>query len=158
MPEFETSVQVDCGPEQAFDFLIRPANHLKISPPNIDLHFIDPPEILSRGDRLEFKVQAWGHVQHIIHEITAVDRLRSYAERQVQGPFKLWVHEHRIETAAGDGVRIIDRIEFSPPAGLLGLIITSKKILHMLDEGFEHRHDQLKKLLESAPSAPAAGG
>jgi ligand-binding SRPBCC domain-containing protein len=47
-------------------------------------------------------------------------------------------------------VEIIDKIEFEPPGGILGFMITADKIHESLEAGFYHRHQQLKKLLESA--------
>src|SRR5580765_1770936 len=85
MPVFETSVTVDCPREQAFDFLLRPANVVLISPPELGLNFIDAPEVVSLGSRIEFKIQGYGQVQTIVHEITALDHPERITETQVQG-------------------------------------------------------------------------
>ncbi len=146
MAEFERSVSVSSPLEEVFDFLLRPENIVKISPPEMGLNFVNALEVVSLGSVMEFKVLARGQVQHIAHEITHFDHPTQFIEKQVKGPFKLWEHVHAFE-AEGDSVVIIDRISFEPPGGLIGLLVTEQKILESLDDGFSHRHEQLQKLL-----------
>lgn len=150
MPMFEARVSLPCSPEDAFDFLIRTENMTKISPPEMGLNFVEAPEIVEAGSRLEFKIQGYGQVQHIVHEIVTWERPRIYTEKQVEGPLKHWVHEHLFETDDQQQVTVIDRIEFEPPSGLLGFLITADRIQESLEDGFYHRHQQLKKLLEQS--------
>ena len=55
-----------------------------------------------------------------------------------------WEHEHLFEAIA-NGTRVTDRITFLPPGGMLGLLISERKIREALDEGFGHRHYELEK-------------
>lgn len=150
MPEFETSVTLRCPADIAFDFLIRPANAIKVSPPSLGLTFLDAPAVLELGSKLQIKVQTWGQVVNMVHEITIFDRPNQFVEKQISGMFKMWQHEHHIETTASGDVLITDRIQFEPPGGLVGLIVTKDKILDQLEDGFFHRHGQLRKLLENS--------
>ena len=147
MPFFETSVTVPCPRERAFDFLARPANVALISPPELGLSFTSAPEIVQLGSRLEFKVQGFGQVQTMAHEITALVPHELITETQVRGLFAKWVHEHAFEADGGGSVRVIDRIDFQPPKGMLGFLVTAAKIMEQLEDGFAHRHRQLQKLL-----------
>jgi ligand-binding SRPBCC domain-containing protein len=147
MPVFETSVALECSRERAFDFLLRPANVALISPPELGLSFIDPPDVVELGSRIEFKVQGYGQVQTIVHEITGLVHPQQITETQIRGLFASWVHEHAFETDERGLVIVIDRIDFQPPAGILGLLISADKILEQLEDGFAHRHAQLQKLL-----------
>jgi ligand-binding SRPBCC domain-containing protein len=147
MARFESSVVVSSSPHAVFDFLLRPANIALISPPQMGLSFIDAPELLATGTRLEFQVQGFGPPQRIIHEIIEVEAPRRFLERQVKGPLRHWVHEHLVEHESPGQVVVIDRIEFEPPGGLVGLLVTEHKILQSLSAGFDHRHRELKRLL-----------
>lgn len=147
MPEFETSVTVACPLEEAFDFFIRPANAVKISPPDIGLQFISAPEVLEQGCKIQFKIQGFGQVRTVTHEITELIRPTHFFEKQVQGLFQEWLHEHRFETTANGEILVIDRITFEPPAGLIGLLLNRDRIQNHLEEGFYHRHQKLKKFL-----------
>jgi ligand-binding SRPBCC domain-containing protein len=147
MAIFETKVTVACPLEQAFDFFIRPANAVKLSPPNMGLQFLNAPEVLSAGSRLEFKIQGFGQVQTLVHEITQFVQPTHFVEEQVEGIFQQWVHEHLFELTAAGEVQVTDRIAFEPPSGLLGLILSRSRIQDHLEEGFYHRHEKLKKFL-----------
>ncbi|MDA0831829.1 MAG: SRPBCC family protein [Planctomycetota bacterium] len=148
MAVFEVSTIIKCTVDRAFDFLIRPANISLISPPNMGLHFVSAPEEIFQGTTLEFKIQSFGQVQELIHEITELDRPTRFVEQQVKGPLKSWIHEHHFEAIAPDQVKIRDTIEFLPPGGLLGFMVTESRILDSLDEGFDLRYKKLKQLLE----------
>ncbi|MGE5191025.1 MAG: SRPBCC family protein [Deltaproteobacteria bacterium] len=147
MPIFETSVALECPRERAFEFLLRPANVALISPPELGLSFINAPEVVELGSRIEFKIQGYGQVQTMVHEITGLVHPQRITETQIRGLFAKWVHEHAFETNEQGQVIVIDRIDFKPPAGLLGLLVTADKILDQLEEGFAHRHTRLQKLL-----------
>ena len=147
MALFETSVAIACPPEKAWDFLVRPANLQLITPPDVGLHLVEAPEVLELGSKLLFKVQGWGQVQQFLHEITAFEANRQLSEKMVKGLFGRWVHDHVLSTNANGEAVVTDRIDFEPPAGLLGFLVTKKKILEYLEDGFDHRQKQLKKLL-----------
>jgi len=44
-----------------------------------------------------------------------------FVDRQVIGPYRWWRHEHRFKPEPDGNVLIVDRIEFAPPGGLLGM-------------------------------------
>ena len=148
MAVFETSLVVDAPLERVFDFSIRPANIARISPPELGLRFVTPLEEFSLGAQFEFKVQAWGTVQTSHFEVVEFGRPNVFVEIQLKGPMKSWRHEHRFTTNADGQTVVSNRIEFTPPGGLVGLLVTEAKILDNMDDGFYHRHQQLKKLLE----------
>lgn len=149
MPVFETSITLDCPLNQAFEFLLRPANIALIAPPDLGLAFTDAPEVLALGSRFEFKVQAYGQLQTMLHEITQFEHGRQITETQLKGLLGHWIHEHKFETNDAGQVVVIDRIDFNPPPGMLGLLVTADKILDQLDDGYYYRHRQLQKLLSS---------
>ena len=150
MAVFESRVELACSPEAAFEFLARPANILRISPPQIMLVFDAAPERLSLGARMEFRVQAYGVVRSAAHEVVVWDEPHRFVERQVEGPMGAWEHEHLFEPSPR-GVIVVDRIEFAPPSGMLGLIVNERKIRDSLEEGFEHRHVMLEKQFGTPP-------
>lgn len=147
METFEARLTLPCAQEVAFDFLAHPENIKRISPPDMGLFFVEAPERLSLGARMQFKVQAFGVAREATHEITQFDEPGSFTEQQVKGPLGHWVHEHLFEPDGEGAVTMIDRIEFEPPGGVVGLLVNADRILENLEEGFDHRHDQLEKLL-----------
>ncbi|MFM9966231.1 MAG: SRPBCC family protein [Planctomycetaceae bacterium] len=152
MAFFEVSVELACSPEVAFEFLIQPENIRLITPSAVMLVFDVAPQRLSLGARMEFRVQAQGVVRSAVHDVTAWDSPRRFVERQVAGPLGAWEHEHLFQPTV-TGVRVTDRITFSPPSGLLGLLVNERKIRESLEEGFGHRHHELEKRFGSSEGA-----
>lgn len=152
MAVFEASVELTCSPEVAFEFLAQPENIRLITSSAMMLVFDAAPQRLSLGARMEFRVQAHGVVRSAVHDVTEWDSPRRFVERQVSGPLAAWEHEHLFEPTAL-GVRVTDRITFSPPSGMLGLIVNERKIQESLEEGFEHRHYELAKRFGSSAGA-----
>ena len=150
MASFESKVSIACPATAAWDFLIRPVNVLKISPPEMGLSLVDPPEVLVPGCELLVRVQAYGQTQDLLHRFDDFSPHQRFLEEQVKGPMRRFVHEHVFE-AVGDGeVTVIDRIEFDPPGGMLGFLLTESRIKSSLVGLFEHRGSALKALLEAA--------
>ena len=150
MALFEIDIVLQCPPEAAFGFLVQPHNLQQVTDPTVGFKFVDMPEVLQLGTRFEFLVQGFGLPQRILHEIVEFDAPHRYVENQVRGPFRHWVHEHLFEAIDGAGVRVIDRIEFEPPTGLVGLLLTVDRIQETLEDGFEFRHRELKRYLEAS--------
>ncbi|WP_417379742.1 SRPBCC family protein [Gimesia sp.] len=146
MASFEASVQLNATPQEMFEFLIDTENILKISPPDTGLSFTKKPDKLYHGAILEFQIQGFGKVQEGTHEIIVFEEPTLFTEKQISGPLKSYTHEHHIVPAGENQITLIDRLEFEPPGGLLGFLITESKLLDLFDEGFYQRHLTLKKL------------
>jgi len=145
---FEECVSVASTAEAAFEFLLRPANAVLISPPDVTMKIIDAPERFELGSRFEFHLGGFGPVQHVIYEITHLSSPNQFTETQRKGPLSEWVHEHIFMPDDSGGVLITDRITFEPPDGMLGFLLTEERILDSLKTGFGHRHQKIKELLE----------
>jgi ligand-binding SRPBCC domain-containing protein len=148
MPVFECRTALDCSPERVFDFITRPANMKAISPSEVDLVFVEAPEVISLGSKLVFKVQGFGVVQQLEHEIIEFNPPHGFREKMTKGPLPHWQHDYLLEPDA-NGVTLLNRIEFEPPGGLLGMIVTAQRMLNHLEEGYAHRSEALKKALSS---------
>jgi len=147
MGSYEASTTLPSTTEAVFDFLIQPANALKLSPPAMGLNIIDAPERFELGSRFEFEVGGFGPVQQFVHEIIEINPPGSYTEKLVKGPLPHWVHEHIVEMHASGEVLVIDRIEFEPPGGLARFLVTEARILDSLATAFDHRYRELKRLM-----------
>jgi len=148
MAELETSLPMNCSPETAFEFLVRPENLLKIIPPDLGFSFLEVPEQLELGSRIEFQVTGYGPVQRFLHEVISLDRPTGFTEHQVSGPLKRFVHEHIVEANGNGEVLVIDRVEFEPPGGMAGFLLTEKRVRESLEKGLSHRLAEMKRLLE----------
>lgn len=146
MALFESRTDVSTSAEQLFQFLIKPANLQAIAPPEMQFVYVNPPAEIKVGDRLTCKAQAYGMIQQLTYEIEHLNAPATFREKMVEGPFKLWLHDYIIESQAPDVVTLINRIEFEPPGGLIGFLVTEEKILDALEDGFDYRRKELQKL------------
>jgi ligand-binding SRPBCC domain-containing protein len=146
MPQFESRVPLNASPEDVFDYILRPANLQAIAPPETQFVFVQPPEIIELGSRLICKVQAHGMIQQLSYEIVEFAAPHRFREQMIEGPLRLWLHDYIVEPNPDGGVTLVNRIEFEPPGGLMGLIVTPNKILEALEDGFYYRRGVLQKV------------
>jgi ligand-binding SRPBCC domain-containing protein len=151
MATFEADVTLSCSCETAFDFLVQPDNILKILPPESGVNYIEVPQRFELGSLVKFELTGLGPVQRIVHEIVEFEQPNRFTERQVKGPLKSFEHWHVVEEGEHGEIRVIDRVEFEPPGGLAGFLVTESRILETLQRGFEYRHRELKRILEQTP-------
>jgi ligand-binding SRPBCC domain-containing protein len=149
MELFETRIELNCSIDDIFNLAATPEGILQLTPPDVQLAFKHAPNRYALGSRIVFQVQALGLIKEIAHEVTHFDDPTFFSEKQVEGPFQHWVHEHHFEQTDTGSVIAIDRIEFLPPGGIAGLLMNAARIRENLEDGFEYRHLQLEKLLGS---------
>jgi ligand-binding SRPBCC domain-containing protein len=150
MPVLEASVSIGCSAEKVFDFLTQSANFMHLVPQDLKLTVLKAPTQLELGSRLEVQILAFGPPQNVIYEITDFSRPDRFTETQVKGILPRYVHEHVLATDSNGSVLVTDRIEFEPPGGLMGFMLTPDRLKTSLDRGLSHRHSALKRLLENA--------
>jgi len=127
MPQLEFTCTLQASIENAFDFIIRPDNIVDISQPDMGINVISGPDKVTEGSRVEFEITGIGMPQKLVHEYSQFREPVHFWEIQIEGPLQSMQHEHLFEEDAG-GVIIIDRIEFEPPAGMLGFLLTEDRI------------------------------
>jgi ligand-binding SRPBCC domain-containing protein len=147
MPVFEASTPLRCTADVLFDFLIRPANLVRVSPPELKVKLSDPPELLELGTVLTVVARRWGFPQRMITQVVQFEAGKMFVEEQRHGPFKKLVHHHLVETD-GVVVRMTDRIEFEPPGGPLGLMLSASRIEKEMAELYAYRIQKFKEILE----------
>lgn len=148
MPLFEFRGSINCSQETVFEFILSPDNLADISPPEVDMRILEGPERVSQGSRIEFEVAGFGQVRRGVHEITELEYPRRLVEHQVTGFLPMWIHEHLFEQSNNGSTLMIDRIEFQPPKGLVGRLITAERIRGHLEDVFAFRHAALRERLE----------
>jgi ligand-binding SRPBCC domain-containing protein len=151
MPTFEHTETHPAPPARAFDLFRRPAERVRLAPPELHLQLVEGPTELQLGSRLTLRARRWGVTQRMINEITAFEDGVLIVEEQRQGPFRSWKHTQRF-TPMGDGVRITDVIEYEPPGGVLGRLATVETINRELERTFSYRREKLTELLGEASS------
>ena len=144
MPLFGKSVTVNTSIEELFNFMIRPANVMKINPPELKMNLIDVPEVLNENSVMKVDLLGFGIPQRVIYEITEFTTPTSFTMTQKEGPVQKWIQYHQLELVNPETTILTERIDFEPPGGMLGFMITADKIHKYLDQGIGHRQAKLQ--------------
>ena len=143
--------------ETAWDFIRRPANLNRITPDDLAFEIVtDVPEEMYEGMRIEYRVKipllgkrTW------ISELKNIVPGHSFVDVQLKGPYRWWYHYHAIEET-DEGVRVIDRVEYEVPFGILGRFVHAFFIRRELNRIFDYREIKLKDLLNAGAEKKAA--
>jgi ligand-binding SRPBCC domain-containing protein len=111
---------------------------------------IDPDE-LDAGSRIEMSLRPFGvgprqRIVSVITERTLEDGAGSFRDVMESGPFDRWEHTHQF-FADGGRTRLVDRVEYRLPGGLLGRMASPLGQLGLAPM-FRDRHRRTKQLLE----------
>lgn len=147
MPNYESRMSLPGTAESVFEFLTRPANLQRISPPEVQMAFVEAPEVISLGSKLIFKIHVYGQVQQFEHEIVEFDQPNRFREKAIVTPMKSWTQDYILEPGDHGEVVLCNHIEFEPPGGLLGFILTPEVIIENLKDQYEHRRKALRAAL-----------
>jgi ligand-binding SRPBCC domain-containing protein len=149
MPRFETAQTLARKIEEVFDFFRRPANILRISPPDLNLQILEAPELLELGSRIVLQARRWGIAQKLASKVTAFEVNARFVDELQEGPFRKWVQTHRFETIP-EGTRLTYQVDFEPPGGILGMMMKASAIERDLQAVSAFRAQKLQELLGTA--------
>lgn len=147
MTNFEEQLKIPAPVDRLFEFLLKPANVAKVSDPSSGLSLLNAPESVIEGSIITFRIAAFGQLREITHEVTIIEHPSKVVEVQREGPMKSWRHTHIFERD-GDGTLLIEQVDFEPPGGLVGLLVTPDKIIQQLEDGLYYKEQALRKLAE----------
>jgi ligand-binding SRPBCC domain-containing protein len=142
MPRFTTSLNLVRPVDAVFDFLARSANLAALAAPDMNLVMLEGPERLHLGAILKWKARRWGLSRVMVIEVTGFEENVGVVETQREGPFPTWVHARTFE-ATSAGTLLTDRIDFDPPGGILGRLVTAETVSAELSAAFAFRDRKL---------------
>lgn len=143
---FEKRSNLRARPEEVLDWHLRPGAFQRLTPPWEPVRLACAPKRLEDGDRVELETRLgplrtrW-IAEHSLH----AGAEPGFEDRQVEGPFSLWRHEHRMlpaepATGPGGGCTMVDRIEYRLPFGPLGRLLGGRYVRGRLERMFAFRH------------------
>ena len=134
-----------------WEFISVPQNLNKITPPDMAFEIIgEPPEKAYAGLLLEYRVKVpllgWSTW---LTEIKYVEDVVSFMDEQRVGPYKLWLHTHKLEDVDG-GTRMTDDIRYLVPFGPIGLLANFLFVGRTLRRIFDYRRVKMEELFGKA--------
>ncbi|MGE5691634.1 MAG: SRPBCC family protein [Pseudomonadota bacterium] len=132
--------QVVAAPlDEAFAFFAEPRNLEAITPPWLGFRIVEAPERLAAGSTLRYRLSLFGVPIRWRTEITQWTPPRTFVDEQVAGPYRLWVHAHRLTSVPG-GTELHDHVRWRAPAG-------TALVRRWVDEIFDYRAERIRELL-----------
>jgi ligand-binding SRPBCC domain-containing protein len=130
-----------------WDFVSVPQNLNQITPPDMAFRIMgDLPDKIFPGLLLEYRVKipmlGW---TPWLTEIRYVEEGVSFMDEQRVGPYKLWLHTHRLEEVEG-GTQMTDEIKYQIPFGPLGKIAHFLFVGKTLRKIFDFRRTKLEEI------------
>jgi ligand-binding SRPBCC domain-containing protein len=139
--------------DEVFAFFARAHNLEAITPPW--LHFeVLTPEPVRMGPRalIEYRLRLHGLPLRWLTRIEEWEPNRSFVDRQLRGPYRLWHHRHEF-TAVDSGTLVRDRVHYRLPLGPLGELAHRLLVRGDLERIFDFRHDAVSRMLGDGAQA-----
>ncbi|HAF28713.1 MAG TPA: hypothetical protein DCG75_06655 [Bacteroidales bacterium] len=136
---------------EAWDFFSQPDNLGKITPQYMNFN------ILSRSDAGEmypgmiitYRLSPlFNFTVKWATEITQIKEHRYFIDNQIQGPYKIWHHEHHFKKI-NNGTEMRDILFYDVPLGFIGQILHKIFIRKRVQEIFDFRETKIKELFGS---------
>lgn len=103
--------------------------------------------VMGLDDEVTWRARHFGVPFTMTSRITALQAPRRFVDEQVRGPFRRWWHEHLFEEV-GRRTRMLDRIDFSSPAGPVGRVVDRLVLERYMTRLIGQRNVWLKAELE----------
>ena len=150
---YEHATNLKTGAREVFEFHLHPKNLGRVNPPWIRVLAIEGPERVTPGAVLKLKVASFGFPQTwevrvvSVEDFSGTPAKASILDEAVRGPFPFWRHLHEFWQAPDGTTGLVDRVEFLPPGGPLGMVLVPL-IKLMLKKMFQARHEATKRIFE----------
>ena len=135
--------------DEVFGFFATAQNLEQITPPwlRFEVRGMEP-EHLGEGTLIHYRLRLHGVPLRWTSRIEQWQPGRSFVDRQVRGPYRLWHHRHTF-TDDGDGTVIGDEVHYALPLGRLGEFAHPLFVKPDLEHIFDYRQAAVLALLGS---------
>jgi ligand-binding SRPBCC domain-containing protein len=133
--------------EEVFEFFARAGNLERITPPWLSFGLLSQEPIEMRlGTLIRYRLRLHGVPLRWTSRIEQWEPGRVFADRQVEGPYRLWHHQH--EFWRSDGKTLVrDRVRYALPLGTLGELGHALFVRRDLERIFRYRHEAVARML-----------
>lgn len=133
--------------EEAFAFFASPRNLERLTPDFVHFQFTKPPpERISPGGVLEYRLRLFGVPVAWRTRIVSVDAPSKFVDIQEKGPYASWKHTHTFSDAGHNRTEVRDDVEFEMPLGALGDLAYRLFVARSLQRIFDFRSAALRRL------------
>ena len=99
------------------------------------------------GMIISYVVKPFAGIKTIwVTEITQVKDQQYFVDEQRLGPYRLWHHQHLLESVGDEKTRMIDRVNYRLPFGVIGTLVHELWVKKMLNDIFAYRAERLLQI------------
>jgi ligand-binding SRPBCC domain-containing protein len=149
----ESEVWLPRPREEVFAFFADAFNLQELTPPWLNFRILTPTPIdMRQGALIDYRIRLYGLPVGWRTEITEWEPPRRFVDTQLNGPYRLWRHEHTFTEQDG-GTLVADRVEYVPRGGRLVQALFVRRDLERI---FSYRASRLRETFPS-PEPRLAG-
>jgi ligand-binding SRPBCC domain-containing protein len=147
-----TQIWLKQSRDRVFKFFADPHNLERLTPPWLHFEILTAPDITIRqGTLLDYRLRLRGIPLRWQSEISVWQPPHQFVDRQIKGPYKLWVHEHTF-AEQDNGTVVGDYVEYAVAGGPL---VQKFFVAPDLEQIFQYRYRVLQNLFNLESRAPA---
>jgi ligand-binding SRPBCC domain-containing protein len=132
----------------AWDFFSSPKNLSLITPASLDFKILSQleDEEIYEGMIIDYTVRPlFGISVRWKTEICAIEKPLYFTDRQLTGPYSVWIHTHTF-IEENNGITMIDEVVYQLPLGIIGKIMHALFVKKRIEGIFEYRKLALQKI------------
>lgn len=111
-------------------------------------------EGIREGTKITIEMSLGPFTQRWVALHTAYEAGRMFRDEQLSGPFKAWVHTHKVEPKDKNSCALIDEIQYKLPFGWIGRLAGRWLVQRKLQRLFDYRHGVTKQACEGDAIRP----
>jgi ligand-binding SRPBCC domain-containing protein len=149
MHHFVKESRIAATPNVVFAFHESPETFRRLVPPWERVEVESAPASLQPGSKVVLRTRVGPFSLRWVAEHIEYEPGRLFADRQVSGPFASWYHRHLFLDDGEGGTLLRDEVEYAPPLGRLGDLLSARFLETKLRRLFDFRHEATRLIIES---------
>jgi ligand-binding SRPBCC domain-containing protein len=135
--------------ETVFHFFSNAENLNRLTPPHLDFEILTPlPIQMAEGTLIDYQLKIYKIPIKWKTKIIAWEPPYRFIDAQLKGPYRKWIHEHKIE-ATDDRTKMTDTVEYAIPGGIFSPAINNLFVRRDIQKIFNFRESQLLTIFRS---------
>lgn len=151
---FESRLWLPASQEEVFDFFSKAENLQRITPTWLNFEILTPlPIAIRQGTMIDYRLKLFGIPMRWKTEISVWEPPHRFVDRQIRGPYYIWIHTHHFESKDGH-VMMSDRVEYMPKGWLLAPLLNGLFVRRNVRRIFGYRREEIRRIFEEKGDTP----